>query len=104
MKKLYASADRLLVYHLQNALASEGINCVINNDMIYSLAGEVPVNEVWPELWLSDESQLKKARKILSELLIPLKCRPGLWHCRQCGEQHESQFTECWQCGLENNG
>ncbi|MDH5518869.1 MAG: DUF2007 domain-containing protein [Gammaproteobacteria bacterium] len=102
MKKLYACADRVMLYHVNNVMKSEGIDCVIKNDMIYSLAGEVPVNEVWPELWLIDETQQKKAETVLSALLASAKTTSAAWRCRQCGEEHGSQFTACWRCGFSH--
>jgi len=99
--KLYATDDRLLIHHLKNSLQSAGINCYIKNDMIYSLAGEVPVNEVWPELWIEHEDQLSIAKQHLASIIAPENRQTQEWVCRQCGERHDGQFTNCWQCGAE---
>lgn len=100
MKKIHASDDRVLIYHLQNILNAEGINCFIKNDMMYTLAGEVPVNEVWPELWINNERQLLQAEKLIKDHLEP-SVRSGSWQCKQCGETHEAQFTHCWKCNSD---
>lgn len=105
MKKLYASDDRVMLYHINNVMKAEGLECIIKNDLMYSLAGEVPVNEVWPELWLIDTSQQKKAETILAELVTQQQPQMGsdYWQCRKCGEKHEIQFTECWRCGFSKS-
>ena len=102
MKKVYSSDDRVLIYHLKNALDLAGIDCFIKNDLAYTLAGEVPVNEVWPELWISEIKVLSKAEEVIKEVLNPVQISAKPWQCPQCGELHDNQFTACWKCGAQN--
>lgn len=97
MKRLYASADRLFVGHLAEALKSQGVRCLVRNQFLAGAAGELPVNETWPEIWVLDDDKLEAARKVLQELLgddNEARC----WRCN-CGELLDPQFTQCWQCG-----
>jgi len=99
MKKVYASDDRILIYHLKNTLDSASIDCFIKNDLIYALAGEVPVNEVWPELWITDDSQLTVVEALIQSALVSDTGNQSAWICQGCGERHEANFTACWKCG-----
>jgi len=97
MKRLFASSDRLIVGHLAEALQAQRIRCLVRNQYLAGAAGELPVNETWPEIWLLDERDWPEAEGLLAELLGP---RPDgrSWLCR-CGELLEAQFTQCWHCG-----
>jgi len=99
--KIFATDDRLLIHHLKNSLQSAGIDCFIKNDMIYSLAGEVPVNEVWPEIWIKKSSQKTKAQQLLESIVNVSNVKQPSWICEHCGEKHDGQFTSCWRCGKE---
>jgi len=101
MKKVYSSDDRILIYHLKNTLDSASINCFIKNDLIYALAGEVPVNEVWPELWITEDSQLYEVEQLIKSALVSDTKNISPWTCQQCGELHDAKFTACWKCGAE---
>ncbi|MCK4707741.1 MAG: DUF2007 domain-containing protein [Gammaproteobacteria bacterium] len=103
MKKVYSSEDRVLIYHLKNTLDLEGIDCFIKNDMAFTLAGEVPVNEVWPELWITDFKLQTKAEEIIKQAVNPVQSIFKSWQCPKCGEKHDSQFTTCWKCGMHND-
>lgn len=97
MKRLFASADRLIVGHLAAALEDSHIPCVVRNQFLSGAVGELPVNEAWPEIWVMDERDLPKAKEVLQDLLGAGQ-RSSHWRCI-CGEQLESQFTQCWDCG-----
>lgn len=100
--KVYSTDDRILIHHLKNLLQSEGIDCFINNDLLYALAGEVPVNEVLPELWLFDSRRLHRAQSIIDNEIRPVN-QGSLWTCHQCGERHDPQFTSCWNCAADKS-
>lgn len=104
MKLLYSSSNALVVTHLRNLLESEGMECRMKNEFLYSAAGEIPPTETWPELWVG-ESDLDRAQAIIDEALADKSDLPQ-WHCSKCGEWIEGQFDLCWNCGEphhENN-
>ena len=98
MKKVYASQDKLMVGHIKNLLENEGLTCITKNEHLTAASGEIPLNECWPEVWVTDESQYKIAKKIVDKALSYKTPRGPKWKCSKCGEKHESQFTECWSC------
>ncbi len=99
MKKVYSAQDTLMVGHLKNVLEIHGINCVIRNMYLAGAAGELPLIECWPELWVVDDLRYSEAQLVLKETLAPLELVRKPWRCAKCGKVIEGQFTECWNCG-----
>ena len=99
MKKVYSAKDPLMVAHLKNVLALFGIACVTRNLDLSSAAGELPPIECWPELWITNDEKLARAKAIIKKTLAPLESVKKPWRCAGCGEEIEGQFSECWSCG-----
>lgn len=99
MVKLYTSADRVMLGALRTLLENQGIACLVKNELLGGGAGGLPLNDCWPEIWLHEEADLPRARRLLDEALRPdLSGRYG-WSCPGCGESLEAQFEQCWNCG-----
>ena len=95
--KLLVTADNLLTATLwQNVLASAGIACELRNRFLGGAVGDLPADQVRPQLWLADARDETAARALLEELRNP----PALpaWRCGRCGESIEGQFFQCWCC------
>ena len=99
MKKIYSSQDSLLVNHLRNLLETNGIESIVKNDMLYGAAGELPINECWPEVWIENAAQSTQAEALIKEALEEGKSPHPAWKCPECGEEIEGQFAQCWHCG-----
>jgi hypothetical protein len=99
MKKVYSAKDPLMVGHLKNVLTTFEIRCVTCNLDLSSAAGELPPIDCWPELWVVNDEELAQAKAILKKTLAPLESVKKSWRCRDCGENIEGQFSECWKCG-----
>jgi len=99
MKKVYSAKDPLMVGHLKNVLTTFEIRCVTRNLDLSSAAGELPPIDCWPELWIVHDEELAEAKAILKKTLAPLESVKKPWRCRDCGENIEGQFSECWKCG-----
>lgn len=98
MRPLYSSLNLLEVHHLKNLLEAEGIGCVIRNELLSRLAGEIPFTECAPQLWLLDERDLERARRVVTDFGRGAVAAPP-WQCPACGEALEGQFSACWHCG-----
>ncbi len=99
MTLIYSSDNLILIHHLRNCLEAEHIACVVKNEGLHSVVGEVPAQECWPELWVENDALAEEARERVAELLqAPEEPQPP-WRCPHCGEQVEGQFAVCWQCG-----
>lgn len=97
MKKIYCHESFVQVHHIKNVLEASNIRCHVENDMLSSLAGEIPSTECWPEIWLDDINKEGLALSLIdnSNLLPSL----GKWACTGCEEIIEEEFDICWQCG-----
>lgn len=104
MKKLYTHTDVIRVGHLKSLLESRGIACVVRNEYLGGGVGELPSNELWPELWIIDDSDATPARALLDEVLAEPAADAAPWQCPDCGELIEAQFGECWQCAGPDDG
>lgn len=91
------SAPNLAVATLwADVLAQAGIAATVQRQWTSSIAGEIPPDQAWPEVWVADDAQLDAAR----ELLRALERAPQRdWVCRECGERVEGAFEQCWHCG-----
>lgn len=98
MQKVHAAESILLIAHLRNVLESAGIRCLLRNERLGSVLGEIPFLECWPELWVERDGDAARARQLIREHLQPPAHRGPDWTCPACGERLEAQFAECWRC------
>ena len=52
MRKVHTAESAIEIAHLRNLLESEGIACLVRNDRLAGVIGEIPFVECWPELWV----------------------------------------------------
>ena len=67
MKRVYTNPSAAQCNLLRSLLESNGIPCVVKNETLSGLTPRVPWTEVWPELWVADDSQFDEARRIVEE-------------------------------------
>jgi hypothetical protein len=97
LKRVFSSYDQTAVYHARNLLEIEGIRTLVRNAALSSAMGELPPAECQAELWVLNDSDLKRAEEILS-------AKPAAgpdWACTGCGETSAAQFSQCWRCGAD---
>jgi len=95
--KFLASADNLMIATLwQQVLETAGIRCDLRNRYIGAAVGELPADQVAPQVWIRDDADEGRARALLDELRRPK--RLPAWNCFACGEIVEGQFFQCWNC------
>ncbi len=98
MKKLYTTQNKVSLYVLQSRLKEQGIECFIKNEQP-PLAGEIPPDIAWPELWVMDDERFAEAESIFENEKMELETPKANWMCIACGEMLEGQFDVCWKCG-----
>lgn len=101
MKKITSSASLITISHYKNLLASEGIPAFIRNEHLGSIIGEIPFQEVWPELWVRNDLDYDRALQLIDSATIGGESPQSPWKCRACGTEMEGQFAACWNCGRE---
>ena len=99
MKKLTTADSLVTITHYRNLLISEGIPAFLRNEHFGSIMGEVPFQEVWPELWVENDLDYDRARQLIDAAKLQEESPAAPWKCRQCGEMNEGQFSACWNCG-----
>ncbi len=100
MKTVYSAANISIVSFFQNILEGYGIHCLIKNEFLHSVIGEIPPIESWPQLCVDDDDYEEEKRIVdeaLSEKNLPI------WKCTSCNEVIEGQFSECWNCGTSRS-
>lgn len=100
MKRVYSSQNTLMAGLIKGLLENGGIDCLIKNQILSSGIGELPLNECWPEVWITDDEDFSRATEIVEHALSEPEDTLPSWHCK-CGETIEGQFELCWQCGRE---
>lgn len=101
MKRVYVSSSLADAGHARNLLEQEGIRCMIKNETLVGGLGEIPFLDCQPEVWVLDDANEERARRVLHAALhagTPPDTR-GEWRCAECGETNEPQFAACFNCG-----
>jgi hypothetical protein len=101
MKRVYRAASLLQVAHARNVLISAGIDCELRNIFLAGAAGDLPMMETWPQLYVADDDEPRALRALARAEAFQ---GGSPWTCEECGENLEPQFTTCWRCGHERNG
>jgi hypothetical protein len=97
VKKVYSSADRLLIGFLQGVLQDHQVDSYCRNEILAGGMGEIPPIECWPELWVVKDEDASAARHIIDNVLAGRQ-NAEPWRCDTCGEMIEPQFAACWRC------
>jgi len=102
LKKVYIAKNPADAHLLKGLLEGEDVEAEVRGEFLYGVSGEVPITpDTCPSVWVMDDTDYAKAIELVSiyrEGGSPTPVEGGLWRCR-CGEENESQFSECWSCG-----
>ena len=98
MKNVYETYDDGDARLLGSILTANGIL----NQVRVSIGGHAGTTVVW----ITSDSDYEWTIKLVSEYdqskQVPQK-QGWPWKCTKCGEQLESEFTECWKCGTSRS-
>ncbi|MCE8016767.1 DUF2007 domain-containing protein [Halomonas sp. MCCC 1A17488] len=95
--RVFAHSNALLVSHVHNLLAAAGIPVELRNMVLGGGAGELPLGECEPEVWVAPHNR-ERAEALIHEAMTGGSEAPG-WTCSGCGEALEGVFEACWRCG-----
>lgn len=99
MRKVCTSDNSVIIGHIRQVLENHAIPCIVRNDFLAGGAGELPVNETWPEIWVADDRDFDRARAFVDAIVTAAHVSDPEWRCPACSEPMEGQFTDCWRCG-----
>ena len=97
MIKVYEDFDFSRVGQMQSLLESEGIATFLKNQFGSSVMGEIPFVEVIPQLFILEEKDLARAKRLMS-LNQPSDSKGVAWTCPRCSVEVEANFDQCWNC------
>ncbi|SFU59691.1 putative signal transducing protein [Halomonas korlensis] len=95
--RVFAHSNALLVSHLRNVLAATGMPVELRNMTLGGGAGELPLGDCEPEVWVAPHNR-ERAEALINAALAGESDNPG-WTCHGCGEALEGVFDTCWRCG-----
>ncbi len=95
--RVFAHSNALLVSHVRNVLAAAGIPVELRNMVLGGGAGELPLGECEPEVWVAPHNR-ERAEALIHEAMTGNSEAPE-WTCSGCGEALEGVFDTCWRCG-----
>nr|WP_163501036.1 DUF2007 domain-containing protein [Halomonas socia] len=95
--RVFAHSNGLLVSHLHNVLRAADIPVELRNMTLGGGAGELPLGECEPEVWVAPHN-VERARCLIRESLEGADKPVPDWVCPGCGERLEGAFDACWQC------
>jgi hypothetical protein len=98
MQRFYSAANLPEAYLVRDLLAQAGIEASVFNEHAAGAAGELPLTETAPEVWLMDDADVERARALLAAH-ERRRMAEGTRTCPQCGEPNPATFDVCWRCG-----
>ena len=97
MKRVHTASNLPEAHLLLGLLAQHGIAARIFNANASSLAGEIPVDQARPQVWVEDPARFERARAIIDDYLRAKPWAPPR-KCAACGEENPATFELCWSC------
>ncbi|MCE8032970.1 DUF2007 domain-containing protein [Billgrantia tianxiuensis] len=95
--RVFAHSNALLVSHVRNLLVAAGIPVELRNMVLGGGAGELPLGECEPEVWVAEHNR-KRAETLIRHAMTG-STEEAEWCCPNCGETLEGVFEACWRCG-----
>ena len=99
MRKIYENFDYAKVGHYESILNAEGIPTHVKNLGASIGLGEIPFTQIYPELWVVNDSDYDRAIELLKPIHELQTQEFKDWKCTECGAEVEGNFGECWNCG-----
>ena len=70
MRKVFSGRSVMECDLVKSVLDANGVRCMVKNEFVAPLAGEVPFGDVWPELWV-DDADFDKAVDLINAYKEP---------------------------------
>lgn len=96
MKRVTRAPNIFIAQLWVDQLKGAGIEASMQRYFAGSIAGDLPVDQVQPEVWVTDDADLDRAHALLEAIRRTPERR---WICPGCDELVEGPFEQCWNCG-----
>jgi hypothetical protein len=95
VKRLLRAPNAVLATIWVDLLCEAGYPATVERLHLSSAAGELPIDQCLPEIWLRHAEHTDAARTLIDALqALPQRH----WICRSCQEEVEGGFEDCWNC------
>lgn len=98
MKRLCKASSLPDAHILRDVLGQSGIEALVFNEHAQSGAGQLPLGEACPELWVVREADFDRAHTLVREFESAPRVT-GSRRCAACAEDSPANFQLCWSCG-----
>ena len=98
MIKVFEDFELSKVGQFRSVLEAEGIRTHLKNQFTSGVLGEIPFVEAIPQLWILEDDDLVKAKRLIQELLSSSESDESEWICPECDSVVDGVFTHCWKC------
>ena len=98
MIRLCTAANLPEAHLLLHRLAQAGIEACVLNEHAQGGLGEIPFTHAYPEIWIMEQADEPRARRIVVEFEQAPVSRDTT-RCSACGEMNPPAFELCWRCG-----
>ncbi len=68
MRKVYEDQDMTMVGYYQTVLEEDCISTSVKNEYAQLATGEIPFTQVYPELWVTEDSDYERAVELIRKL------------------------------------
>ena len=100
MKMAYTSINYTQIHLIKGLLENNGIACLLMNENMNAVAGEIPHTNCYIELWVKNDTDDQIAKEIIENFNQTIKTKKSdPWTCENCNQTIEPQFDTCWNCG-----
>ena len=94
MRRLARAPNIAIAALWADALKQAGFSASVQRYFLSGLAGEMPPDQCFPEVWITHDHEETDAKAFLHAL----QNQPQRsWQC-VCGELVEGGFEQCWRC------
>ena len=101
MIKVFEDFELSKVGQFQSVLEAEGIRTHLKNQFTSGVLGEIPFVAAIPQLWILEDDDQVKAKRLIQQLLSnPEETEPE-WTCSRCDSVVDGVFARCWKCNAQ---
>ncbi len=104
MKRVYTADSAAMAWHIKNVLEHNNIDAIVKNEGLLSIAGEVPITECQPQVWVLNNLYVKLAEQLIQDIVGGQQVEGPDWVCNTCKESNLASFAICWNCQSSIDG
>lgn len=102
MKQVHIAESPPEAYLVKGLLEANGIKAIVQGEELFGIRGGIPVTPATsPSIWVAEQDVAEATQLIEEFFRAEVNQQEASWHCPNCGEMIEGQFTTCWNCGTD---